>query len=56
MKVNPFAEEAPQLVRARFYRYRFTDAETRRTTEAWWERELLGEYLPAVSLEALERI
>ncbi len=47
---NPFPEHPPRLVRAEFYNYRFTSAAERHATGAWWHRELIGEYLPAVSL------
>ena len=48
---NPFPNTPPRYVRAKFYRYRFTTAEERRATGAWWKRQELGEYLPSVSLE-----
>jgi hypothetical protein len=47
---NPFPQNGPAYLRARFYRYRFTTAEQRRQSGAWWRREELGEYLPTVSL------
>jgi hypothetical protein len=47
---NPFADAPPTSVRALLYRYRFTSRQERRRTGAWWERELLEEYLPPVSL------
>jgi predicted DCC family thiol-disulfide oxidoreductase YuxK len=50
LATNPFPAGA-RYVRARFYRYRFTTAEERRRTGAWWQREELGEYLPTVSLK-----
>lgn len=56
MRVNPFAQEPPTRVRALFYRYHYTDARTRKDTGAWWQRELMGEYLPGVSLEDLESV
>jgi hypothetical protein len=46
---DPFPDVPPRFVRARFYRYRFAplfDAEG-----AWWRRELLGDWLPPLSLE-----
>jgi hypothetical protein len=52
LRRNPFPEAPPLLVRARYYRYRFATAEERRATGAWWQRELAGEYLPAVRLSA----
>ncbi len=51
LAVNPFPQEAPKYVRARFYRYRFTTADEARGGEGWWKREELGEYLPEVSLK-----
>ena len=50
LRRDPFGGEAPRFVRARLYRYRFTTASERQTTGAWWHRELLGDYLPPVSL------
>jgi hypothetical protein len=47
---NPFPNRPPQLIRARLYDYRFTDASTRRETKAIWTRQPLGEYFPAVHL------
>jgi hypothetical protein len=41
-------------VRLGFYRYRFTDAATRRATGAWWQRNLLG-YSPALTAAAVAR-
>lgn len=40
--VDPFAGRAPQRLRVAVYRYRFTDAATRRQTGAWWTRVLEG--------------
>jgi predicted DCC family thiol-disulfide oxidoreductase YuxK len=51
LKKNPFPEKPPRFIRAEFYDYRFTDVAERRATGAWWRRELIGEYMPAVSLE-----
>ena len=50
LAVNPFPEAPPKYIRAEFYHYQFTDAATRRATDAWWQRTRMGEYLPAVSL------
>ena len=51
---NPFPDTPPTLIRARFYRYRFTTSRERRETGAWWNRVLVGEYLPPVGLAAAE--
>jgi Lipase maturation factor len=48
---DPFPDRPPALVRARLYRYRFTTPAERRSTGAWWSRELLGEYLPPLRLD-----
>ncbi len=47
---NPFPDHPPRFVRAELYQYQFTDSATRRATGAWWRRELIGEYMPPVSL------
>jgi predicted DCC family thiol-disulfide oxidoreductase YuxK len=50
---NPFPGAGPRYIRAMFYRYRFTTAEERGRSRAWWKREELGEYLPTISAEQL---
>ena len=50
---NPFPEKPPQYIRAMFYRYRFTNTEERQQTGAWWKRQELREYLPAISRDQL---
>ena len=44
LRVNPFPDAPPAVVRARLYRYRFTTREERRATSAHWHRTLVGEY------------
>jgi hypothetical protein len=44
---DPFPDAPPRFVRARFYRYRF--ARLDHPDGAWWERELLGDWLPPLS-------
>jgi len=48
LAVNPFPEKPPRFVRAVLYNYRFTNAEERRRTGAWWKRELRGLYAPVL--------
>jgi lipase maturation factor 1 len=48
---NPFPDKPPRYIRAIFYRYRFTTVNELRQTGAWWKRQELREYLPAVSLD-----
>jgi hypothetical protein len=51
LRTNPFPAHAPHYVRARLFLYRFTSVEEKRQTGAWWKREFVGLYFPAVSLE-----
>ncbi|HYC57185.1 MAG TPA: lipase maturation factor family protein [Candidatus Binatia bacterium] len=46
---DPFAGDPPRHVRAMLYEYRFTDPQTRRSTGAWWTRQLLRQYSPTQS-------
>ena len=39
---DPFPVAPPKRLRVALYRYRFSDAATRRASGAWWTRELLG--------------
>jgi hypothetical protein len=50
---NPFPAKPPRYVRAVMYEYHFTDMKTRRQTGAWWRRELIGNYLPPISLDSV---
>ena len=45
---NPFPKGPPQRVRAVISQYWFTDMATKRKTGAWWRRETLGLYAPAI--------
>jgi len=56
MEKNPFAEQPPIFIRALFYQYRYTSAQEKRETGAWWVRTLLGVYLQPVSLETLAKV
>lgn len=56
-KINPFSDDPPLSVRARFYEYSFTSAEERKQTGQCWKRTLVGEYYPSVRLkESFEAI
>jgi hypothetical protein len=46
---NPFDGRPAAFVRARVYRYSFTDRAERRRTGAWWRRSFVGELLPPIS-------
>jgi hypothetical protein len=47
-RADPFAGQTPKAIRTVRYQYWFTDRSTRRATGAWWRREELGEFAPAV--------
>src|SRR5438477_261890 len=51
LSLNPFPGKPPRYIRAMFYRYRFTTVDERHQIGAWWKREELREYLPALSLD-----
>ncbi|MEU1627661.1 lipase maturation factor family protein [Streptomyces sp. NPDC020096] len=53
LRTNPFRGSPPTYVRARLYEYRFTSWRELRRTGAWWERTLIREYLPPVTLRNL---
>jgi hypothetical protein len=50
LKNNPFPEQPPRQVRALLYEYRFTTSAERRATGRWWNRSLVGVYLPPMAL------
>jgi len=50
---NPFPDQPPLYVRAKFYDYTYTDAGAKARGQ-WWERRLLGLYFPEVRLKAGE--
>ena len=56
MGPNPFPDAPPALIRALFYRYRYTTPEQKRRSGAWWSRQLLGTYMPPMSIESLNKL
>ena len=50
-KHNPFPDDPPASVRARFYEYTFTSVEERKETGQCWNRSLLGDYYPPISIK-----
>jgi predicted DCC family thiol-disulfide oxidoreductase YuxK len=51
---NPFPDAPPKYVRAMLYAYHFTDWATLQVTGQWWRRDLIGVYLPPISLQAVQ--
>ena len=56
MRKNPFPDQPPAHIRALFYQYRYTTAQEKRETGAWWSRKLLGTYFPPMSLDTLDKL
>ncbi len=52
LRRNPFPERPPAAIRANLYRYRFSSLEELRQDHLWWVRSPVGEYLPALTLDA----
>ena len=50
LKHNPFPGKPPRYVRAELYNYEFTRFGESHSDHAWWKRQLIGEYLPPISL------
>jgi hypothetical protein len=53
LRRDPFDGQPPRFVRALLYLYRFTTPSEHRQTGAWWHRELVGDYVPPVSLRGV---
>jgi hypothetical protein len=52
LRTNPFPDHPPRCVRARLYRYRYSTWDELRRDHVWWQRTLLGDYVPPVALRA----
>jgi lipase maturation factor 1 len=51
LAVNPFGDHPPRYIQASFWSYHFTDFKTRGFNGAWWRRDKIGLYSPALSLK-----
>jgi hypothetical protein len=49
---DPFVDHPPAIVRILAYQFKFVDPATHRKTGAFWRKELKGEYLPMMYLDA----
>ena len=47
---NPFPRKPPFFVRALLYDYRYSSPEEKKATGAWWVRQRVGIYFPAITL------
>ena len=52
LRGNPFPDQPPRFVRARVYQYKFTTWDERKATGNYWSRNLVGEFLPPLSLDS----
>ena len=52
LRRNPFPDKPPEVIRASFYRYRFTTWREGKESGAWWARHRVGKYCPPVRREA----
>jgi len=50
---DPFNGKPPRIVRTIIYQYWFTDLATKQKTGAWWRREDLGAFSPAVQRDSV---
>jgi lipase maturation factor 1 len=51
---NPFPGRPPRYVRATVYEYTFSTSAEHKATGVWWNRKLLGVYLPPVGFKTRE--
>jgi hypothetical protein len=50
LRHNPFPDKPPRYARVLFYDYVFSDYATKKRTGHWWERTLIGNYSPVMTL------
>ena len=51
---NPYPQKPPRYVRALLYDYHFTDFDAKRANGAWWQRNIVGVYIPPISLKNID--
>lgn len=51
LESNPFGSQPPLAIRALKYEFKFASWEERKETGHWWKRQLVGIYLPKMSLK-----
>ncbi len=56
LRRNPLSSDPPRFVRGLYYRYRYTNWREKKETGARWTRELVGVYLPPISLAQLRKL
>jgi hypothetical protein len=53
---DPFGGRPPSIVRTVLWQYWFSDPTTKRSTGAWWRRQLLGEFAGRVVRDSAGRV
>ncbi|MDZ7680220.1 MAG: lipase maturation factor family protein [Fodinibius sp.] len=56
LKDNPFHNRPPKYIRARLFRYKFTDRQELRAQNRCWKRDFKRMYLPPQSLDDLSNM
>jgi len=51
LAMNPFPDSGPRFIRARLFNYRFSEPDSR----AWWQRDFMRLYYPAVTLQEIRQ-
>lgn len=51
MKNNPFPDNSPKYIRARLFEYKYTGFEERKSTDKWWKREYVQDYIRPQSIQ-----
>lgn len=51
---NPFKDRPPKYIRAKLFKYEFTNHKEYKQTGQWWKRTFAREYLPPKSIEDLK--
>ncbi|XP_064406835.1 lipase maturation factor 1-like [Halichondria panicea] len=54
---NPFRNKPPKFIRAQHYQYTYARLGSKAADEGhWWERKLIGPYIPVVAKEHLQKV
>lgn len=52
VRLNPFSDQPPKYIRALMYDYQFSTYEQKKKNGWWWQRELVGQFSPTLTLRA----
>lgn len=51
LRYNPFPNQPPKYIRAKYYTYQFSNFEEKQNNNQWWRRQYQGIYFPEISLD-----